>query len=63
LPQLSRNVAAFVLSPEAATLFRLKERMKRAGVGRVGRQDFVRGGAAIALAVALDALFMAPMFS
>jgi 7,8-dihydropterin-6-yl-methyl-4-(beta-D-ribofuranosyl)aminobenzene 5'-phosphate synthase len=37
--------------------------MKRAGVGRIGRRDLVRGGGAIALAGALDALFAAPMSS
>jgi 7,8-dihydropterin-6-yl-methyl-4-(beta-D-ribofuranosyl)aminobenzene 5'-phosphate synthase len=37
--------------------------MKRAGVGRVGRRDLVRGGGAIALAGALDALFAARMSS
>src|SRR6478735_2207748 len=57
---LARSLRAFV-SPEATAL--REERMKRAGVGRVGRRDLVRGGGAIALAGALDALFAAPISS
>jgi 7,8-dihydropterin-6-yl-methyl-4-(beta-D-ribofuranosyl)aminobenzene 5'-phosphate synthase len=35
--------------------------MKRAGGGRVGRRDLVRGGGAAALAAALDSLFGPPI--
>src|SRR5258708_4985686 len=34
-----------------------EERMERAGMGRIGRRNVVRGGAAASVAVALDALF------